>query len=242
MAAASETSVTVTSSAPVLEPIGFARSVVERIVQIILQWSDPSLEPRFKGYGPLPPTPACPAYLVEGIGGVWIAGWRREGRPAGALLLEDAAARGVPEEEFRAMVHLAWNVACNGTHDRLNHVGESRERKESIDYTLLGVWIGARLGGGLKPETEAIIAPLYNEPVCGWPASWQRFRAAMEESRAASETFLSMHGVSRGRSGAEVDRQEAAAAAWRARMGYGVTPAPVPVMVGGGCAAGSTTG
>jgi hypothetical protein len=236
-AAASETSVTVTVThsemTAVLEPIGFARSVVERIVQIILQWSDPSLEPRHTFTRVLPPTPAFPAYLVKSTGGTWIAEWKREGRPAGALLLEEAAARGVPEEEFRAMVHLAWDVASNGTHCRWRG---DRERKESIDYTLLGAWIGARLGPGLKAETAAIIAPLYNEPVTGWPSRWQRFRASMEESRAASETFLSMHGVWRGRSGAELDRQEASAAAWRARTGYGVTPvhAPTPIMVGGG--------
>lgn len=229
-AAASETPVTVTQTetqALVLGPMGFARSVVERIVQIIIQWSDPSLEPRYKGYGPLlPPTPACPAYLLEGKAGVWTAEWKREGRPAEALLLEDAVKRGVREEEFRAMVHLAWDVASNGTHCRW--MGD-RERKESVDYTLLGVWIGARLGPGLLPETEAIIAPLYNEPVCGWPVSWQRFRKGVEEIRENSAAFLAMHRVSRGMSGAEVDRQQAAAAEWRARMVYPT--------VGGGAAA-----
>lgn len=232
-AAASETPVTMVTlvdsekMAPVLEPKGFARSVVERIVQIVIQWSDPSLEPRYRGYGPLPPTPACPAYLVPGIGGTWIAEWKREGRPAGALLLDDAAKSGVPEEEFRAMVHLAWDVACNRTHMRLG-TGE-RERPASIQYTLLGVWIGARLGGGLKPETEAIIAPLYNEPICGWPAHWQKFHEAMGEIHGSSATFRAAMGLSCGMSGADVDRREASAAEWRARMGYG--------MVGGAAAA-----
>lgn len=236
-AAASEIPVTVTQiekMAPVHEPKGFERSVVERIVQIVIQWSDPSLEPRFMGYGPLPPTPACPAYLVEGTGGTWVAEWKREGIPDGTLLLEDAVARGVPEEEFRAMVHLAWDVARNRTHMRLG-TGE-RERPASIQYTMLGVWIAARLSGGLTPETEAIIAPLYNEPVCGWPASWQRFRVRMEEIRENSEASRSALGLSSGMSGSDVDRQEASFAAWRARTGYGV---PQTVMVGGG---GSTTG
>lgn len=231
-AAASETPVTVTQTetpAPVLGPMGFARSVVERIVQIVIRWSDPSLEPRFKGYGPLPPTPACPAYLLEGKAGVWTAEWKRELRPAEGILLEDAVKRGVPEEEFRAMVHLAWDITCSGVLDRLL----GRERKESVDYTLLGVWIGARLGPGLLPETEAIIAPLYNEPVCGWPVSWQKFRASMEKIHENSAAFLSMHGVSRGMSGAEVDAREASYAAWRTRMGYGS-----PVLVGGGGASG----
>ena len=186
----------------------FSKSFVQKLVFLVIKYS--RSEPRYHFYEPHPYTPANPAYLVRNEEGLWEAKWDSP-VPEGALFLKDAEKRGVPQEEFQSIAYLTWNV-----------MSSTQITRKFATAELLGLrkWISARLETGLSPETEAIIAPFYSEPEDAWPGSWRIFKESMGELASESEKTRKILGLSCGLSGAELDKRDAVAKAWRIRRGY----------------------
>lgn len=164
-------------------PILFGKHAIDQIVKIVIKWShsmsDPDLLAEL-GLTPLPDNSFRPPYLIQKQGW-WKINWNCDSLaaaeiPEGALLLTDAISRGVPEEEFRAMVNLAWARSRHGIISSLT----TPEYQESLSYSILSMWIGARLGTGLDAETVAIVSTFYTEPMCGWDTSWQQYKNAID--------------------------------------------------------------
>jgi hypothetical protein len=183
-AAASEIPVTLVTSPlapvpePVSSPLSIAPSALQRIVFTLIRWTHPAAYPpaRCVSATCLPPSASAPAYLFPPtVGDLWSVGWGLRSIPAGALDREAALARGVPGEEFDALVNLEWQFRQHRRHD---YTG--RETKDSVDQTTLFVLVSARLGRGVAPETLERIEPFYGCPDIGWPAPWQAWKASCQ--------------------------------------------------------------
>jgi len=164
--------------APV-SPLSLAPSVIQRIVFTLIRWNHPAAFPPTKCVSALclPPSASAPAYLLPPtVGDLWSVAWDLRTLPDGALDRDAALARGVPGDEFDALVNLQWKVQQHKRHD---HAG--RETRDSIDQTTLFVLVSARLGHGVAPETLARLEPFYGSPDMGWPASWQAWKVSSAE-------------------------------------------------------------
>lgn len=223
-AASSENLVTLPvtpSSAPVpapVSPLSLAPSVIQRIVFTLIHWNHPAAFPPAKCVSALclPPSTSAPAYLLPPrVGDLWSVGWDVSPIPAGALDREAALARGVPGEEFDALVNLEWAIRDStfGRHD-----WRGKETKDSIDQTTLFVLVSARLGRGVAPETLVRLEPFYGSPDLGWPAPWQAWKASSAELWASILDLRQKLGISpdRGQTIPESIRQMQRD--WAARM------------------------
>jgi hypothetical protein len=148
------------------------------------------------------------------VGDLWSVAWDVSPTPAGALDREAALARGVPGEEFDALVNLEWAIRDStfGRHD-----WRGKETKDSIDQTTLFVLVSARLGHGVAPETLAQLEPFYGSPDIGWPASWQAWKASSVKIWASDLEFRQRLGISRGRETCDPESIRKMQREWAAR-------------------------
>ena len=238
-AAASENPVTLVTPvtpplAPVpapVSPLSLAPSVIRQIVFTLIRWNHPAAFPpaRCVSATCLPPSASAPAYLLPPtVGDLWSVDWGCI-LPEGSLDREAALARGVPGEEFDALVNLQWKIRDSpmGRHDRYG-----KETKDSVDQTTLFVLVSARLGRGVAPETLARIEPFYGSPDIGWPASWQAWKASSAEMWINHLELSRKLGISPDRGRCDPEEIYKMQREWAAKL------ARENRMVGGGAASG----